>query len=76
MAADSSKDILRELHAIALQLKDLNKGIRALTEEYKKANPAPKDVTIDEEGPTIRYDEEDLDFFERHPPIETVEKMW
>lgn len=74
MAADSSKDILRELHAITLQLKEMNKNICALTEAYKKANPAPKDLTIDEEGLTIRYNEED--FFERHPPIETVEKMW
>lgn len=74
MAADSSKDILRELHAITLQLKEMNKNIHALTEAYKKANPAPKDLTIDEEGLRIRYNEED--FFERHPPIETVEKMW
>lgn len=74
MAADSSKDILRELHAITLQLKEMNKNIRALIEAYKNANPAPKDLTIDEEGLTIRYNEED--FFERHPPIETVEKMW
>lgn len=57
MAVDSDKDILRELHAITLQLKDLNKGVRALTEAYKKANPAPKDLTIDEEGLTIRYDD-------------------
>lgn len=74
MAVDNSKDILRELHAITLQLKEVNKNTRALTEAYKKANPAPKDLTIDEEGLTIRYDEED--FFDRHPPIETVEKMW
>lgn len=76
MTVDSSKDILRELHAITLQLKEVNKNIRALTETYKKANPAPKDLTIDGEGLTIRYNEEDSDFFDRHPPIETVEKMW
>lgn len=74
MAADSSKDILRELHAITLQLKEINKNIRALTEAYKKANPAPKDLAIDEEDLSIKCNEED--FFERHPPIETVEKMW
>lgn len=74
MAVDSTKDILRELHAITLQLKEVNKNLRAFTEAYKKANPAPKDLTIDGEGLTIRYNEED--FFDRHPPIETVEKMW
>lgn len=74
MAVDNSKDILRELHAVTLQLKEVNKNFRAFTETYKKANPASKDLTIDEEGLTIRYDEED--FFDRHPPIETVEKMW
>lgn len=75
MAADSSKDILRELHAITLQLKELNKITRALTEAYKKANPAPKYLTIDGEGMTIAYDDKD-DLLDHHPPIETVEKMW